>query len=104
MSEENNLEQYGAVFQLIAAAVQKLPDEQRSRISAQLGEYTHDFKHLLGLVTGANSVLLRSAPSDETGDLIVEMAGISDKAVIELNQLIELIIEQLNLAIQPQED
>ncbi|MCB2179732.1 hypothetical protein KQH54_01275 [bacterium] len=100
MSEDRSPEQYEAVFMAIAEAVNRLPEEERHQIGAQLGEFTHDFKHLLGLVTGANAVLVRSATTDSVGARIVDMVEISDKAAMELNQFIEVIVNQLYLQIQ----
>lgn len=104
MSQDHHPEGYEAVFQAIARAVRQLPEEERSRINAQLGEFTHDLKHLVGLVTGANSVVLRSAPSDESGEQIVEMVKISNHAAAEIDAFIEVIVQHLYLSTRPKLD
>ncbi len=104
MSQNRSPEQYQAAFEAIAGAVRQLPDEQRKQIGEQLGEYTHDFKHLLGLVTGANAVLLRVAPADEKGDKMLEMVETIDKASVQLNAYIDMIVSQLYMPIRPESD
>lgn len=104
MSQNRNPEQYEAAFQAIAEAVRELSEEEVRRISAQLGEYTHDFKHLLGLVTGANAILLRSVSSDEQGAKMMEMVEIINRSSAQLNAFIEVLVSQLYLPIRPDRD
>lgn len=103
MTQDRNPEQYQAAFGAIAEAVRQMPDDQRREISEQLGRYTHDFKHLLGLVTGANAVLLRSAPADEKSARILEMVEIIEAATLQLDSFIEVLVAKLYLPTRPEQ-
>jgi len=104
MSQERDPERYQATFEVIGNLVRELPDGQRELISEQLGEYTHDLKHLLGLVTGANAVILRVVPTDEKGVKVLEMVETIDKAAGQLNDYIDVIVSQLYLPSLPESD
>ncbi len=95
MSKDRDLSRYEGVFLELANAASHLSDEEQEQLGAQLGEYTHDLKHILGLVTGANAIILRSAPSDEPGSKIVEMVEIIEDATAELNAYFDVMIDHL---------
>ena len=95
MSDEWDLLGYSAAFLDIAQAASQLPEDKRVEVSNQLGTYTHDLKHLLGLVTGANEIILRHASSDEPGGKIVEMVEIIQDATIQMDAYFDLLVDNL---------
>ena len=80
-------------LQRLAVLVNKLPEEDREKLTAALSVYTHDFKHTLGLVTGASALISRTA-SDQPQ--IGEMTDIIKSASSQLDDLINLMVEELN--------
>jgi geranylgeranyl pyrophosphate synthase len=80
-------------FQRLAVLVNQLPEEERSNIRAALGEFTHDLKHTIGLVTGAN-VLVSRTVTDQTQ--VAEMVEIIQNASNQIDDLITLMVDQLN--------
>jgi len=83
-------------FESLAALVNQLPAEQRAELRSTLGSYTHDLKHTLGLVTGANGILLRLNLGEEAAAEVQEMAGIITNASVQMDALIMLLVEHLN--------
>ena len=71
-------------FQRLAELVNQLPEEERTALRVALGNYTHDLKHTLGLVTGANALLSRIAADQPQ---IMEMAEIIQKASGQIDEL-----------------
>jgi signal transduction histidine kinase len=80
-------------FQRLAELVNQLPDEERAALRAALGRYSHDLKNTLGLVSGSNAILKRTA-SDQPE--IVEMVEIIQKASGQIDDLIMQLADQLN--------
>jgi hypothetical protein len=80
-------------FRHLAELVNSLPEEERAVILEGLSNYTHDLKHTLGLVTGANALVSRI--SDEDGQ-IREMVKIIQSACSQLDDGIMLLVDQLN--------
>ena len=95
MSDERDLSGYLAAFLEIAQAANQLPENRRAEISNQLGAYTHDLKHLLGLVTGANEIILRRSPSDESVGKIIEMVEIIQDAASQMDAYFDLLVDNL---------
>jgi hypothetical protein len=85
-------ENFVPIFQQIAEKLNQLEPEQREAIRTPLWEYAHDFKHTLGLVTGANAILQRD---DDVTEEHGEMLDIIDQAVIKLNNSFELFVQNL---------
>jgi hypothetical protein len=77
----------------LAELVNQLPEEERAIIRAALGEYTHDLKHTIGLVTGANVLVSRTITDDSH---VAEMVEIIQNASIQIDDLVTLMVDQLN--------
>ncbi|MBN2045212.1 MAG: hypothetical protein JW757_09350 [Anaerolineales bacterium] len=80
-------------FWRLAALVNGLTAEEQSELKFALGEYTHDLKHTLGLVTGANALISRTAAGQAKID---EMTRMIEGAARQLDQLTDLMVEELN--------
>jgi len=92
-----------SVFLELAELVNSSPLEQRIFIRSQLGEYTHDLKHLLGLVTAANAVLKRNYASDDDPQFR-EMVEMIQKAAQKIDAQVDMLTEQLSQYIQTETD
>ena len=88
-----------SVFLELAELVNSCPVEQRIFIRSQLGEYTHDLKHLLGLVTGANAVLTRKFALEDDPQFR-EMVEMIQEAAQKIDAQVDLLTEQLSQYIQ----
>ena len=80
-------------LQRLAALANQLHEEERAELLSALGEYTHDLKHMLGLVTGANALISRTGTGQEQ---IEEMTKIIMNASSQLDEYITLMVEELN--------
>lgn len=80
-------------FLRLAELVNQLPEEERTTLRVALGNYTHDLKSTLGLVTGANALLSRIAADQPQ---IMEMAEIIQKGSGQIDELIMVLADQLN--------
>jgi signal transduction histidine kinase len=87
---------YERAFQQIAEALRQLPPDQQKTLREQLGNYTHDLKHILGVVTGANALLIRdSHTAGAYGDLL----EIIQRSAGELDDHFEILIQNLSTQI-----
>jgi len=91
-----------SVFLELAELVNSSPLEQRIFIRSQLGEYTHDLKHLLGLVTGANAVLTKY--TSENDPQVREMVEMIREAALKIDAQVDLLTEQLSQYIRTETD
>jgi len=91
-----------SVFLELAELVNSCPVEQRIFIRSQLGEYTHDLKHLLGLVTGANAVLTKY--TSENDPQFREMVEMIQEAALKIDAQVDLLTEQLSQYIRTETD
>ena len=90
------------MFLELAELVNSSPLEQRIFIRSQLGEYTHDLKHLLGLVTGANAVLTKY--TSENDPQFREMVEMIQEAALKIDAQVDLLTEQLSQYIRTEAD
>ena len=91
------------VFLELAELVNSCPVEQRIFIRSQLGEYTHDLKHLLGLVTAANAVLKRKFASEDDPQFR-EMVEMIQEAAQKIDAQVDMLTEQFSQYIQTEPD
>jgi len=91
-----------SVFLELAELVNSCPVEQRIFIRSQLGEYTHDLKHLLGLVTGANAVLTKY--TSENDPQFREMVEMIQEAALKIDAQVDLLTGQLSQYIRTETD
>lgn len=90
--DKERTDEFAQAFGQIAEHLNELPPEQRAAFRAQLGEYAHDFKHVLGLVLGANAVLQRDEEVVRTqGDML----EVIEDAAKQLDALFELFVHNL---------
>lgn len=90
------------MFLELAELVNSSPLEQRIFIRSQLGDYTHDLKHLLGLVTGANAVLAKY--TSENDPQFREMVEMIQEAALKIDAQVDLLTEQLSQNIRTETD
>ena len=50
-------ERFREIFQQIAGNLNQCTPEERAAIRTGLGDYTHDLKHILGVVLGAQTLM-----------------------------------------------
>ena len=84
---------YEQAFQQISDALKQLPSDQQKALREQLGNYTHDLKHTLGVVTGANALLQRDAHTASSHGEVLE---IIQRAARELDAHFEILIQNLS--------
>lgn len=93
-------EDFNQAFDKLAELVNQLPLEERTALRSALGIYTHDLKHTLGLVTGANGILLRLDLEREEAKDVREMAGIILQAAGDIDALVMQLVEHLSNRIE----
>ena len=85
-----------SLFLQLSALVNELPMEKRANIRAKLGDYSHDLKHQLGLVTGANALIERYDFSEDIGSEIRELTAVIREAVRQIDEHIDVLTEYLS--------
>ena len=95
-AENNSSQEIGEVFAVLAELINRLPVEERTKLRASLGAYSHDLKNTLGLITGANALIGRNPPQGEAAETVLEMAGIIENATVRMDELIMLLVDDLN--------
>jgi len=85
-----------AVFMKLAELVNTLSLDERSSVRNELGEYTHDLKHLLGLVTSASAVLRREPAFGEQDSQLAEMVELIDQTIRKIDAQIDVLAESLS--------
>lgn len=85
-------EKFREVFQQIADILNQCSPEERAAIRTGLGEYTHDLKHFLGVVLGAQTLM---AFDGDTLDKHGDMLEIIVQSVKDLDGLFEILIHNL---------
>lgn len=93
-------EDFSQAFETLAELVNQLSLEERSALRSTLGGYTHDLKHTLGLITGANGILLRLDLDGEEAEDVREMAGIILQAAGDIDAMIMQLVEHLSNRIE----
>jgi hypothetical protein len=89
-------EQDQTVFLQLAELVNSLPPEKRVSIRHFLGEYTHDLKHLIGLVTGANALITRQQSGNANSDVFEEMLAMIEDAAKQIDSQIDRLTVYLS--------
>jgi len=97
--DQNKTAAYQQAFRQIAEALKQLPPDQQKDLREMLGNYTHDLKHTLGLVTGAHSLLVRDA---NTAGVHADILEIIQQAAKELDDHFEILIHNLSNQIGPE--
>ena len=93
-------EEFSQAFEKLAELVNRLSLEERTALRSTFGTYTHDLKHTLGLVTGANGILLRLDLEGEDAKDVREMAGIILQAAGDIDALVMQLVEHLSNRIE----
>ena len=96
-------EKYRDLFMELSALVNELPIDERALIRARLGDYAHDLKHQLGLVTGANALLERYDFSEDILPEIQELAAVIRDAARQIDDYIDTLTEYLSHQIGSQD-
>jgi hypothetical protein len=100
MSENQAFEEkYAPLFQELAELVNQQPKEKREHTRRLIGEFLHDIKHQLGLITGANAVILRELSSEQEPNKSLEMIEISGDASMTINTYVDLVSENFTARI-----
>lgn len=89
-------EDFSQTFETLAELVNQLSLEKRTALRSTLGGYTHDLKHTLGLITGANGILLRLDLEGEDAKDVREMAGIILQAAGDIDAMVMQLVEHLS--------
>ena len=99
--EDGRGEDFRLAFEKLAELVNQLPVEERTALRSTLGGYTHDLKHTLGLITGANGILLRLDLADEAqAEEVREMAGMITHAAGDIDAMVMHLVEHLSNQIE----
>lgn len=94
MSENQSFgEKYASLFQDLAELVNQQPMEHREQTRQLAGEFLHDLKHTLGLITGANALILRDLRGGEEKTQSFEMVKIANDAALKIDAYVDLVTE-----------
>lgn len=98
--DSGKAEKFSQVFRQVAEILNQCAPEERAAVRADLGDYTHDLKHILGVVLGAQTLMaydkdLLANHGDE-----LEIIARSAK---DLNSMFELLIQNLSNEIMIEE-
>lgn len=88
-------DKYSPAFQELAEIVNRQPEESRELVRRALGEYLHDIKHTLGLITGANTIIQRDLEDGPENFDSAEMLTIVMDAALRINKYVNLLNENL---------
>jgi hypothetical protein len=88
-----NGETYVQTFWELAEIVNQQPEQTREQVRVLFGDYLHDIKHTLGLVTGANTVLRRNLSSQNKDQENLETLQIADQAAQKISLYLDLLAE-----------
>ena len=91
---------FSQAFETLAELVNQLSLKERNALRSTLGVYTHDLKHTLGLITGANGILLRLDLEGEEAEDVRQMAGIILQAAGEIDAMVMQLVEHLSNRIE----
>jgi hypothetical protein len=92
-------EKYGQTFRQLAEIVNQQPEEAREVLRGGFGEYQHDIKHTLGLITGANTIIQRDLEDGCEDFDSAEMIQIVTDAALRINQYVNLLNENFTTLI-----
>jgi len=92
MSEIQSAEdKYAPVFKELADLVNQQPAEIRERSRRLVGEFLHDIKDTLGLITGANAVVERDLQDESEPIDSFEMIQIANDASMLVDAYLDLL-------------
>ena len=86
-------EKFAPFFRELAEIVNQQPAETRERTRRLIGEYFHDIKHTLGLITGANTIIERDLQNDSELFDSFEMIQISNNASLSISSYVNLVTD-----------
>ncbi|MEN8241934.1 MAG: hypothetical protein ABFS17_08440 [Chloroflexota bacterium] len=92
MSEMQSIEEkYALFFRELAELVNQQPAETREHTRRLIGEFLHDIKHTLGLITGANTIIERDLGDKSEPFDSFEMIQIADQASMVIDAHLDLL-------------
>ena len=96
-TDSSGKNRYKEVFLRLTECVNSLPLEERVFIRTELGNYSHDMKHYLGVISGANTLLDRNISLEDRDyqDQDREVIDMIRDSSIELNDYTDLLTEYL---------
>jgi nitrogen-specific signal transduction histidine kinase len=94
MSEPSSIEdKYALFFSQLAELINQQPPDTRADTRRLIGDYLHDIKHTLGLITGANTLIERDLKDESEPFDSFEMLEIANQASMTINQYLNLVNE-----------
>ena len=72
---------------------------RREHTRRLIGEFLHDIKHQLGLITGANAVIKRDLEMGKQPKQCMEMTQITDEASKKIDQHLNLVTDNFTAEI-----
>jgi hypothetical protein len=75
-----------------AEMLNQLPVEEKKRYHALLGQFLHDVKHSLGLISNANELLRRDANAFPDKHRAKEMIGVTRTGFEQLNGYVNVML------------
>ena len=98
MDEDIRTEEFAQAFRQAAEQLNHLSAQQRADLRGLFGEYAHDFKHTLGLVMGANSVLQRDdAVIEAQGDMLEIIEDAAKRLDASFSLFVQHLANQITL-------
>ena len=89
--------EFSEIFRQIAEYLNRLTPEKRAELRKGLGEYSHDLKHILGVVMGAQSLIQLD---DDSAVKHVEELDISIQSLKDLNAMFDIMVHNLSNQIE----
>lgn len=78
----------------LAELVNALPVEERERYRAVVGNFMHDMKHTLGLITNANEILRRDVENDPGKSRSLEMLNIIRTGALQMDGYLNTMVNE----------
>lgn len=97
-------DRYTQMWQDLAEVLNRLPIEDQEAYRKVLGEYLHDMKHTLGLITNANEILRRDVGERPERSRSLEMINIIHTGALQLDGYLTTMVEEFANRIEASED
>lgn len=87
-------DEHAQTWRDLAGLVNGLPVEEREQYRAVVGNFMHDMKHTLGLITNANEILRRDVENDPGKSRSVEMLNIIRTGALQMDVYLNTMVKE----------
>jgi hypothetical protein len=86
--------EHAQTWRELAGLVNNLPVEEREQYRAVVGNFMHDMKHTLGLITNANEILRRDVENEPGKSRSLEMLNIIRTGALQMDGYLNTMVEE----------